>query len=817
MLEATRRRRGACAPRREGSGSRTILPTALLALALLASAGPLRADRWYVHYEKAEHALEQEQWRTAVEQLLQAIERKGDSGARVRTYGMKVVDYFPYLRLGIAYHHLGQYEAALQAFDTEERLGVVRGSAEAEAELQRYRQLALDARQRAAGAANQRVDELLRQSLAEARGLAQRGQPDEAMNALARGLAVAPDDREARQLMDDLRSRVAARDRAREEAAAAERYLRAAREQLDAGRPEQAASLLRQVLTVGPNAEASALLTRAQETIAAAVEAGRRAERIGAALAAARRLAVAGKSSEALAQLELVLALDPHHAEASALRAELTAAQGDARQRARLDDEMRSAESHLAAGRFAQALSAANLVLAIDSRQVRALEVVRRAYAEISRQLLAGPAGGTIPPAIRFADLRREEGGILAERLREAELRLTGVVVDSSPVSIVVHGPGGSLVPAATASQRLGESYVTEFRVRSRLPAGASTFRVVATDGAGLSSSSEYAVVYERPWFRSPWLPAAAVGIPGVGLAGLAVWRRRRRRRRLRRRFNPYVAGGPVFDAGLFFGREPLLQRILQTIHTNSLLLHGERRIGKTSILHQLRQRLEGLDDPEYEFFPVYVDLQGTPEERFFATLADPIFEALAPALAATGAAERQPALARAGGYSHHDLVRELRDLLAELQAGRTKRVRLVLLVDEVDELNHYDPRVNQALRSLFMKRFAESLVAVVAGVSIRREWEQETSPWYNFFEEVEVEPISDDSARELVRGPIRGVFRVGPGVAERIAALSAGRPYLIQRHCLTLVNRLHEEGRRTLTLADVESLNERWGAASER
>ena len=36
-------------------------------------------------------------------------------------------------------------------------------------------------------------------------------------------------------------------------------------------------------------------------------------------------------------------------------------------------------------------------------------------------------------------------------------------------------------------------------------------------------------------------------------------------------------------------------------------------------------------------------------------------------------------------------------------------------LIDEVDELNHYDPRINQGLRSLFMKRFAQSLAAVVA------------------------------------------------------------------------------------------------------
>ena len=41
-----------------------------------------------------------------------------------------------------------------------------------------------------------------------------------------------------------------------------------------------------------------------------------------------------------------------------------------------------------------------------------------------------------------------------------------------------------------------------------------------------------------------------------------------------------------------------------------------------------------------------------------------------------------------------------------------------VLLIDEIDQLNDYDPRINQRLRSLFMKSFADRLVAV------------ESAPW---------------------------------------------------------------------------------------
>jgi hypothetical protein len=427
--------------------------------------------------------------------------------------------------------------------------------------------------------------------------------------------------------------------------------------------------------------------------------------------------------------------------------------------------------------------------------------VARRAYGEIGRRLLAG-APGNVPPAIRFADLRRELDGTRAELVRAPEYHLSGVALDSSPVTLTLE-VGRERLAVTASSQPLGELFVTEFRASRRLPPGETTFALVATDSGGLSSRAEYVVVYARPWFRSPWVFAAAALLSLGGVAALLARRENRRRRRLRRRFNPYVAGGPVFDEELFFGRERLLQRILQTLHTNSLLLHGERRIGKTTLLHQLRRRLEALEDPEYRFHAVYVDLQGTPEERLFATLADQAFDALGDA---AGIAGRTPAGERAA-YDHHDLARELQVLVAGLQRGSDKRVKLVLLVDEIDELNHYDPRVNQRLRSLFMKRFAEDLAAVVAGVHIRRQWEQETSPWYNFFEEVAVEPLSPQAVVELVMRPIRGTFQVAPGVAERIATASGGRPYLVQRWCLELVNRLHDEGRRTIELADVEAV----------
>jgi hypothetical protein len=153
--------------------------------------------------------------------------------------------------------------------------------------------------------------------------------------------------------------------------------------------------------------------------------------------------------------------------------------------------------------------------------------------------------------------------------------------------------------------------------------------------------------------------------------------------------------------------------------------------------------------------------------------------------------------------------VADLREILKRLRRRGEKRVRLVLLIDEVDELNDYDPRVNQKLRSLFMKSFAEDLVAVVSGVAIKREWEREGSPWYNFFEEIDVGPFQLEASRELVEKPIRGVLRLEEGVVERIVALTGGRPYRIQRLCMKLVSRAYELKRREISVADVEAIGD--------
>ena len=163
--------------------------------------------------------------------------------------------------------------------------------------------------------------------------------------------------------------------------------------------------------------------------------------------------------------------------------------------------------------------------------------------------------------------------------------------------------------------------------------------------------------------------------------------------------------------------------------------------------------------------------------------------------------------LSEGAAYTYNEFIRDISNVLKALRKRSGKKIKLVLLIDEVDELNNYDPRINQKLRSLFMKSFAEDMVAVVSGVGIKKHWASEGSPWYDFFEEIEVKPFTRKDAEELVERPIRGIFKLGKGAVDRIIQKTDCKPYLIQKLCVALVNRLHDEKRREITLADVEAI----------
>ncbi|MDH3805817.1 MAG: hypothetical protein OEU90_10140, partial [Gammaproteobacteria bacterium] len=291
---------------------------ACAAMALLAC--PVAADPWYEHYSNAEQALGDQEWTLAVQEINGALEKKGDSGARVRSYGMKVTSYFPYLKLGIAYYHLGQLDAALQAFETEARLGAIAQSDTASAELERYRTIVQEARATAATEETQRIRQIVARSLSDAQDLGDRGLLDQAIAALDQALAVAPDDVEAQAAMSQLRQRLEVREREQEREQSILELVANGRALLLDRQYGEASSLFRQALFLEQSPEVQELFDEAQGKLLAELDPGQGLEDQGAAIGArleeVQALESAGRLAAALDRLQSVLALAPSNQEA---------------------------------------------------------------------------------------------------------------------------------------------------------------------------------------------------------------------------------------------------------------------------------------------------------------------------------------------------------------------------------------------------------------------------------------------------------------------------------------------------------------------
>jgi ligand-binding sensor domain-containing protein len=363
---------------------------------------------------------------------------------------------------------------------------------------------------------------------------------------------------------------------------------------------------------------------------------------------------------------------------------------------------------------------------------------------------------------------------------------------------------------------------VTHERVMTykRLTPGLYRFEVMARD-ADLNYSTPQALLIEvaKPsaLIRVPILGSMApttlgflfvvvlTAIVGSGFGLVAVYNARRRpRQAVTRRFNPYISGEPIRRADMFFGREEVLRKILQTLHSNSIMIYGERRIGKTTLLHQIGEHLNQQDDPNLHYIPVYIDLEGTPQSIFFRTLMEEIVAGTRGHLA-----ERPPLAldeTTAEEYGDREFITDLRALLGALsQALAPQAVRVILLIDEMDAINGYDSLVQQQLRRVFMQAFSANLGAVVAGVHISKEWDRLESPWYNLFIETKLEPFTPEEARRLIEEPVRGVYTWDEEAVAFVIEKSEGRPYQIQQLCLEAVNLMIEARRERVLLEDVQ------------
>jgi tetratricopeptide (TPR) repeat protein len=784
----------------------------LLTLALLLSSAPAWAAReWYVHYEDAQKAMAAGRFQDALGSLRAAVQMKPRSAMQEQTYGLQFVDYFPYFQQGVCLLRLGQPAAAVDAFNAEEKQGAIQGHRARHAELVKLRgEATLKAKELADAEETRRRARVavatVRQLRQEGDELHREGKLDEALARLAQALKVAegldlPLQEAIRERAQRIRQEQAEKQEQAARAERLEKALEAGRRLLSEGKPAEAKIRFEEVLSLDAR-HAGALEGRdaAEAQILALTTQQQRAAQ----LAEGRALVESGQYEKALKPLAEATA-DPADAEAAAWfqRAQrgVERIRKSKEDRLRIETLMAEGEGFIAARKFAEAMVTFETVQALDPTNPRARQ--QRIFAErMTADQMFERVYPNTPPAVTFVEVPPNE-------VDAGRIALAGVATDDRGLAAIEYRVGEQILgQQAFDPDRDTGQFARQVRLAQvfQLAPGANRITVVALDSSGVKTEEAFDVYRRLRFYETQaFLPSAVAG--AVGLVGLGyAAQRARRRRAVRRRFNPYIAGAPVMAEEMFFGRQKLLSRILNVLHHNSLMITGERRIGKTTFLYRLKKALEADEGTEYRFFPIFTDLQGVTEDGFFLAVMSDVLDNLKlaaaelPGLRFHAAAER---------YDGRDFSHDMQRVVEHLKTTTPRKVKVVLLIDEVDVLNEYSERINQRLRGIFMKTFAEHLVAIMSGVGIKRTWTSEGSPWYNFFDEIELTAFTREEAEDLIRRPVEEVFRWEPEAVEKILEASSLKPYVIQKYCIHAVNRMLEQGRATITAADVEAVRD--------
>jgi tetratricopeptide (TPR) repeat protein len=247
-------------------------------------------------------------------------------------------------------------------------------------------------------------------------------------------------------------------------------------------------------------------------------------------------------------------------------------------------------------------------------------------------------------------------------------------------------------------------------------------------------------------------------------------------------KINPYIAGAPVVEARMFFGREDTFSWMTRSLAgkyvDHILVIHGQRRVGKTSVLKHLSRYL-----PE-QYIPIFIDLQGrvsTTLDRFLWWLAREI---------SRGLKEHEIELPRPDREAFTQDADYFETRFLPLLEEKLGDKRLLLTFDEFDTLSSTAAQEGLALPFLaILKRLMEheKLNFIFSIGSSGRKLENMQATYTAFFKQALYKKISFldwDDAHDLIVKPVAGVLSYEEEAIEYIYQLTSGHPYFIQLVC---------------------------------
>jgi tetratricopeptide (TPR) repeat protein len=268
---------------------------------------------------------------------------------------------------------------------------------------------------------------------------------------------------------------------------------------------------------------------------------------------------------------------------------------------------------------------------------------------------------------------------------------------------------------------------------------------------------------------------------------------------------NPYVAGNPLKGEKGFFGRQDILEWVTQELRnpgTNALVLSGQRRIGKTTLLRRLEDTL-----PQDRFLPIYFDLQDQAGHPLGQVLFD-----LVDTITGRNNSEFFPP------KSFDDRGRFFCDtFLPQLYQTLGENCRLVLLLDEFDVLDKPTERElpeKAAAKALFpfLRRLMGEDPRLAFVFVVGRRTDDLSVDFTTTFKGSlvrEIWVLDRASAKSLVlQAEANNTLRFTDQAVERILSLTNGHPYLTQLLCQRIWERAYTEQPTTPPMIDIQEVD---------
>jgi tetratricopeptide (TPR) repeat protein len=267
---------------------------------------------------------------------------------------------------------------------------------------------------------------------------------------------------------------------------------------------------------------------------------------------------------------------------------------------------------------------------------------------------------------------------------------------------------------------------------------------------------------------------------------------------------NPYVIGTPIDDKRMFFGRETLLQFIDDNLRQGArvILLYGQRRIGKSSVLAQIPNFIES-----DQFYFVSFDLQNQ-SRRLLGEVLHSLANAIVEHLEDDYEIPLNTIALPLEIEFIHDPDRFSYQFLPEVfqQIGEQN---LVLLLDEFDVLSNYSSE--SAIEHFFP--YLQSIISIheklfiIPAIGRRPEDLQNLISLFKGAPAQEVWLLDEHSARSLITKPSEGILHFKPDAIQTILDLTSGHPYFTQVVCFSLFGQARSQAQWMVTRAEVEQV----------